>query len=160
MGQKSRFYGTAEFLRFDRVTCRGCCGCYGWDNFDPKAVSESLKQMLQMRKKIIALSQSWQEWQPAENRPRKPLFSVKKHVSCSLTTCLVEAVTGEPIEIFSIRRLFLEVQWQNSAWKTIHHSSSVMDPTAAGGKRVVENIYFLLIEKALLLRFWGQCLGL
>ena len=53
MGQKSCFHGTAEFSRFDRVTCRGCCGCYGWDNFDPKAVSESLKQMLQMRKKSL-----------------------------------------------------------------------------------------------------------
>ena len=81
-------FSRQKIFRFDHVTCRGCCGCYGWDNFDPKAVSESLKQMLQMRKKIIALSQSWQEWQPAENRPRKPLFWEKTrflqpdHMSC------------------------------------------------------------------------------
>ena len=72
MDQKSRFYGTAEFLRFDRVTCRGCCGCYGWDIFDPKAVSESLKQMLKMKTKIIALSHLWLEWRPAENRSKIP----------------------------------------------------------------------------------------
>ena len=80
MVQKSHFHGPAEFSRFDRVTGRGCCGCYGWDIFNLKAVSESLKQMLQMSKKIIALSQSWQEWCASENGSRKPLFLVKKRI--------------------------------------------------------------------------------
>ena len=60
-------FSRQKIFRFDHVTCRGCCGCYGWDNFDPKAVSESLKQMLHMKTKIIALSHSRLEWRLAEN---------------------------------------------------------------------------------------------
>ena len=54
------------------MTCRGCRGCYGWDIFYPEDVSESLKQMLQMKTIIIPLSHLWLEWRPAENGSKIP----------------------------------------------------------------------------------------
>ena len=84
---KSGFHGTTEFSRFDRVTCPGCCGCYGWDNFDPKAVSESLKQLLQMKTRIIALSHLWLDWRPAENRSKFPLNGTAEFSRFDYVTC-------------------------------------------------------------------------
>ena len=69
------------------MTCPGCCGCYGWDNFDPKAVSESLKQLLQMKTRIIALSHLWLEWRPAENRSKFPLNGTAEFSRFDYVTC-------------------------------------------------------------------------
>ena len=76
-----------KIFQFDLVTCRGCCGCYGWDNFDPKAVSESLKQLLQMKTRIIALSHLWLEWRPAENRSKFPLNGTAEFSRFDYVTC-------------------------------------------------------------------------
>ena len=67
-------YSRQKIFPFNHVTCPGCSGCYGWDIFDQKALSESLKQMLQMKTKIISLSHLWLEWQQAENGSKIPFL--------------------------------------------------------------------------------------